>query len=107
MTRLLNNGDTEGYMQFVQENSAALTGMMFVGLAVIILVIVGIVLMIVNRKKIVFLYHPGEVEKGHRFNTAMVNPGMLLYTAFFLAMVVLAQFGIDIVACVASALGLI
>ena len=107
MTRLLNNGDTEGYMQFVRENSAALTGMMFVGLAVIILVIVGIVLMIVNRKRVRFAYHPGEVEKGHRFNTTMVNPGMLLYTGFFVAMVVLAQFGIDIVTSVALALGLI
>ena len=52
------------------------------GWLVIILAIVGIILLLVNRKK--FVFAPGEImmEKGKRFKTVYLNVGMILYCVF-------------------------
>ena len=54
MQRYLLNGDTEGYMNFIQENLAALAGMTIVGLFVIIAVFTGLILTIILHKKMLF-----------------------------------------------------
>lgn len=79
-------------MEFMMENA---TGMMIYfgyALAIIILVIVGIVLFVKNRKK--FVCAPGEVtiEKGARFKTMILNVGMILYCIFWIVMIVMQLF---------------
>lgn len=63
------------------------------GWLVIILAIVGIILLLVNRKK--FVFAPGEIlmEKGKRFKTVYLNVGMILYCVFWIGMIVMQLLG--------------
>lgn len=79
-------------MEFMMENAAGMMIYFGYALAIIILVIVGIVLFVKNRKK--FVCAPGEVtiEKGARFKTMILNLGMILYCIFWIVMIVLQLF---------------
>lgn len=74
------------------ENLGGFAIYMCYALFLIILVITGIVLFVKNRKKFVLL--PGEVtiEKGTRFQTMILNAGMILYCIFWIAMIVMQLF---------------
>lgn len=102
VTSYLNSGDMEGYMNYISENSAAFASLGLVGMFIILAVIVGAILMIVMRKKIVFVHRDGEIEKGKRFVTAICNPGMLLYVIFFLIEIILALYNTTILDSVAN-----
>lgn len=95
MMGYLNDGDMEGYIQFIQDNSAALAGVGLAGILIIAVVIAGIIFMIVNRKKLVFIPHEGQIEKGRRFSTVMLNTGMIVYVVFFVFMATCTQLGIN------------
>ncbi len=105
MQGYLTSGDTEGYMNFVQEHMAALAGVAMIGMFVIVAIIVGLVLAIVLRKKFVFEHHEEEIEKGNRFKTAVLNPGMILYMVYWIATVILTQFNISFVEAFLNRLG--
>ena len=105
MQGYLTSGDTEGYMNFVQEHMAALAGVAMIGMFVIVAIIVGLVLAIVLRKKFIFEHHEEEIEKGNRFKTAVLNPGMILYMVYWIATVILTQFNISFVEAFLSRLG--
>lgn len=79
-------------MEFMMENAAGMMIYFGYALAIIILVIVGIVLFVKNRKK--FVCAPGEVtiEKGTRFTTMILNVGMILYCIFWIVMIVMQLF---------------
>lgn len=79
-------------MAFMMENAAGMMIYFGYALAIIILVIVGIVLFVKNRKKFVLV--PGEVtiEKGTRFTTMILNVGMILYCIFWIVMIVMQLF---------------
>ncbi len=105
MQGYLLNGDTESYTKFVQENMVALAGVAMVGLFVIVAVFVGFILAIVLRKKFVFEHHEEEIEKGKRFKTAVLNPGMILYMIYWIATVILTQFNISVIETFLEQLG--
>lgn len=79
-------------MAFMMENAGGMMIYFGYALAIIILVIVGIVLFVKNRKK--FVCAPGEVtiEKGARFKTMILNLGMILYCIFWIVMIVMQLF---------------
>jgi membrane protease YdiL (CAAX protease family) len=84
---------TESEMvECMMENAAGMMIYFGYALAIIILVIVGIVLFVKNRKK--FVCAPGEVtiEKGARFKTMILNLGMILYCIFWIVMIVMQLF---------------
>lgn len=58
------------------------------GLLMIVAAIAGLVLLIVRAKRVRFQPAPLELPRGKRFSTAWLNPGMLLFTAACLLMVV-------------------
>jgi ABC-type sugar transport system permease subunit len=105
MQGYLLNGDTEGYTKFVQENMMALAGVAMVGMFVFIAIIVGLILAIVLRKKFVFEHHEEEIEKGKRFKTAVLNPGMILYMIYWIGTVILTQFNISVIETFLGQLG--
>ena len=96
MVNYLNNGDMEGYMQFVQNNMATFARAGLIGFAIILIVIVGVILMIVLRKKFKFEHHEGELEKGNRFLTVVGNVGMIVYIIFWVLEIVLTQYGVGL-----------
>lgn len=61
-------------------------------LAVIAMVIAGIVLFIVFRKRFVFEQGEVQIPKGKRFRTVILNVGMLLNGLFWIAMIILQLF---------------
>lgn len=79
-------------MAFMMENAGGMMIYFGYALAIIILVIVGIVLFVKNRKN--FVCAPGEVtiEKGTRFTTMILNVGMILYCIFWIVMIVMQLF---------------
>ena len=107
LVQALNNGDAEGMNRFMQENAAAMAGSTIYSLLIYVLVILGIVFMIVHRKKVHFDSHAEEVMKGQRFKTFVLNAGMILYIVVFVAMIISTQLGCDLVALVAMKLGLV
>jgi membrane protease YdiL (CAAX protease family) len=67
---------------------AALLVMLLYVFFVVAAVIAGVVLFIVFRKK--FALNKGAItlEKGHRFSTIILNPGMLIYCIFWIAIII-------------------
>lgn len=59
------------------------------------MVVAGIILLIVKRKK--FVRTPGEItiEKGQRLLTMCLNPGMIIFILFWIVMIVLQLLGIQ------------
>ena len=96
MMGYLNNGDMNGYLQFVNNHMEAFARVGLIGMLVILILIVGIILMIVLRKKFVFEKAGEEIEKGKRFSTAIINTGMLIFIAFWLLCIILTQLDISI-----------
>jgi membrane protease YdiL (CAAX protease family) len=105
MQGYLLNGDMEGYMNFVEENMAALAGLALVGMLVILVVIVGLILTIVLFKKFVFEHHEEEIAKGNRFKTAVLNPGMILFIVYWIVAIIMTQLGVSVVDTFLSQLG--
>lgn len=67
---------------------------------IIAMVIAGIVLFIVFRKR--FAMNPGEVPipKGRRFGTVILNIGMVLYCVFWITEIILQLFDISIISLI-------
>ena len=105
MQGYLLNGDTEGYMNFVQDHMAALAGVALLGMFVIMAVFAGLILIIVLHKKFVFEHHIEEIEKGKRFKTAVLNPGMILYIIYWIGTIILTQLNISMVETFLAQLG--
>ena len=71
------------------ETSAGMIGMGIYSICIYGIAIAGIVMMIVKRKSLLTV-EPGEViiEKNERFSTIMGNAGMILYTVFWVVVMV-------------------
>jgi hypothetical protein len=75
------------------------------GILIMAVVIAGVIIMIVNRKKIVFTQHEGQIEKGRRFSTVILNAGMIVYVVIFVLMATCTQLGIDLFEVATASLG--
>lgn len=96
MQGYLMNGDWNGYMSFVQQHLSQLAIVGLFGMFVIIVGIAGFIIMLVNIKNIRFEHHEGEIEKGKKLSTAILNVGMIIFIVYWLVSIVLVQFGIDL-----------
>ena len=96
LLELTEKNDIKGLMAFCQENVIALLVFMAYAMILMSIVVLGIVMFFVNKRK--FKLEPGEViiEKGQRFKTVILNVGIILYCIFWLVMIVLQLFGIYI-----------
>lgn len=83
------SGDAQALMAFVMNNLVGfLAYMLYLGF-IVVMVIAGVVLFIVYRKRLVM--EPGEetIPKGKRFSAIFLNFGMAVYCLFWIAMMVL------------------
>lgn len=91
-----NMTSQEAYMQdvmnLVMANLPGWIAYMCYACAIFIFMIAGFVLFIVFRKR--FVLEKGEISipKGQCFRTVILNPGMLVYCLFWVAMIILALF---------------
>lgn len=84
-------------MQLVMDYLPGWIAYMIYFCMIIAMVIAGIVLFIVFRKR--FVMNPGEVQipKGSRFRTVFLNIGMILYCVFWIAEIILQLFDQSII----------
>lgn len=68
--------------------------MLFFGYALIlfVLVIIGVILLIVKRKKFVVNHTEEELPKGKRFSTVFLNVGMILFCGLMIVQIVMQLF---------------
>lgn len=78
----------ESGMEGMMAAMPGMIGMAVYGIVLLCLVIAGVVLLILNRKKI--RVQPGEltIPKGKRFVVVMVNLGMILFSTFWIVMII-------------------
>lgn len=88
-TMEMASGDTEYMMEFMTTHLPQFAAYMLYSFALLGFVIAGIVLFFVNKKKVHLT--PGEVgiPKGSRFSTTVINVGMILYSVFWIAMIII------------------
>ena len=106
MMGYLTNGDQEAYMEFVNAHMMELMPMMSIGMFFLFVLFIGLILIIVLHKKFVFEHHEEEIEKGRKFKTAVLNPGMIIYMVFWIGSIVLTQLGVTVYDRLYSLLGL-
>ena len=63
------------------------------GVMALVVIVLGVVFMVRDRKRFVFEHHEEEVPSGRKFNTAIINAGMLIYLFFWTGRTVLTMFG--------------
>ncbi|MBQ5825039.1 MAG: hypothetical protein IIW48_09565, partial [Clostridia bacterium] len=81
-------------MAFLKDHAVGLLVFMLYSMVLMSIVVFGVVMFFVNKRK--FKLEAGEVtiEKGQRFKTVILNVGMILFCVFWLVMIVLQLFGI-------------
>ena len=84
---VMNGGDAQAVMDFMMAYLPGWIGYMVYVLFILAVVITGIVLFIVFRKR--FALDPGQIPKGQRFKTVICNPGMLCYCIFWIVMILI------------------
>ena len=86
--------DPEILITFLKDNAIGLLVFMAYSMVLMAVVVFGIVMFFVNKRK--FKLEPGEItiEKGMRFRTVILNVGVILFCVFWLVMIVLQLFGI-------------
>ena len=87
---VMNGGDAQAVMDFMMAYLPGWIGYMVYVLFILAVVITGIVLFIVFRKR--FALDPEQIPKGQRFKTVICNPGMLCYCIFWIVMILLQMF---------------
>lgn len=79
-------------MNLLTENGLGILLFFGYALGLVCFVIIGVVMLLVKRKK--FTLNAGEItiEKGQRFKTVLLNVGMLIYCIYWLAQIILQLF---------------
>ena len=90
MEAALSNADMQVIMDYVANNAGGIVAYALFSIFVFGMMIAGTVLLIVNFSRQKFWLAQGEVQipKGKKFTTVMLNVGMLLYSIFWIGMIV-------------------
>lgn len=89
----LSSGDTEAYLLFVQENIVGYMIYFAYVIFLFVVVIVGIILFIVLRKRFFLKSNEMDIPKGERFKTLFINPGIIVFFLFWIGMYIFSLFG--------------
>ena len=73
---IMNGADSQAVMDYMMKYLPGWIGYMIYVLFILAVLVTGIVLFIVYRKKLKL--EPGQIAKGRRFKTVIGNPGMIL-----------------------------
>jgi len=90
----LASPDMQVMMDYMMNNLGGLIGIMLFAFFVFGMMIAGGILLIVNLCQKKFVLAKGEVEipKGKKFSAVMLNVGMILYSIFWIVMIVIQLF---------------
>jgi membrane protease YdiL (CAAX protease family) len=85
----VDSSDMDAVMEVVMNNLGGWIIYMIYALLLFVVVITGIILLIVFRKR--FRLEPGQtaIPKGKKFSTLIVNPGMLVFCAAWMVLIII------------------
>lgn len=88
------SGDMAALMEFAAENAVGIVAYMLLVVFIYGMMIAGCVLLIVFlvKKRFRLEYKEGDLQKGKRFRTVVLNPGMLVYSIFWIGIMVFQLF---------------
>ena len=86
----VKTGELKVTMDYMMKYLPGWIGYMIYVLFILAVLVTGIVLFIVYRKKLKL--EPGQIAKGRRFKTVIGNPGMICYCVFWIAMIIIQMF---------------
>ena len=94
MVTALSSPDMQVMMEYMMDHLGGLIAIMLFAFFVFGMMIAGGILLIVNLCMKKFVLNKGEVviPKGKKFSTVMLNVGMILYSVFWIAMIVMQLF---------------
>lgn len=92
--RIAGGNDVQAKAAFIQDNLPGLLGYLCLVFYVIGVTLAGLTLLIVFLAKRKFTFEKGSavIPRGKRFLTVIVNAGMMVYCAFFIAMIIIQLF---------------
>lgn len=82
------SGDVQAMSAFLESHMAGVIALFAFGLFVILNIVVGIVLLIVFRKKMKPDHSKDMIPKGQRFSVMYLNLGMILYGIYWIVMII-------------------
>ena len=85
-------GDIDALMQMMMDNLFGWTVYGIYMFLLFALVITGVILLIVFRKRFRLEQKETDIPRGRRFSAVILNPGMLVYCLFWVGMIVLQLF---------------
>ena len=91
----LESGDMDGYVAYCHDHMADILACCGLILMVFTFILLGIILIIVFHKKIVFNPVEGELQKGNIFNNVIVNVGMIVFLIYCIGNMLIAQYGLE------------
>ena len=94
LMELTEAADPNLLIEFLKDHAIGLVVFMMYSTVLMAIVVFGIVMFFVNKRK--FKLEAGEItiEKGQRFKTVILNVGIMLFSIFWLVMIVLQLLGI-------------
>lgn len=87
---VMSGADSQDIMDYMMKYLPGWIFYMIYVLFVLAVLVTGIVLLIVFRRKLAV--EPGQIAKGQRFRTVICNPGMICYCIFWIAMIIVQMF---------------
>lgn len=90
----MTGGDMAAMMEFTQKNLVGILCYAVLGIFVLTMMVAGGVLLIVSLVKHKFVLEKGSVviPKGERFETMILNVGMVIYCIFWIVMIIIQLF---------------
>lgn len=93
--KAVTSGSSAAYRSvFASGHGAELIPLLAYDLFIVVILIVGVILAIVNRKKLVFFTAPEELPRGVRARTVLGNPGAITFVVVCALVMVLALFNV-------------
>lgn len=86
-------GQMDAYMEYVNAHVMQFAAIGLFGLIMLFVILAGFVLAIVFHKKFKFETHEGDLEFGQACKSLFCNTGMILFALWWVANIVIAQFG--------------
>lgn len=90
--KALDSGSIEEMEAAVMANGSGVAAYMAYALAMMALVVLGIVVLVRDRRRVEFYPAPLELPKGLRLRTALLNPGMVTYAVLCVTVTAIVLF---------------
>jgi len=101
----LFSGQTEEYMAYVTTHATQFAAIALYGLFIICFIVAAFILALIFQKRFRFKKHEGDLTGAQAFTTMFGNTGMMIFVLWWVANIVLNQFGLRFTELIAKLIG--